>query len=140
GYYEAADGRWLTLIGEFYVDDQWRRVARACQLAEAQIEDARFHSIEGLREHTEETGRLLADAIARFPRDEIIARFEAEDVLVAPVHEYEDVFVDPQVQHNRLVLEGEIAELGTVRFVGMPIALSETPAQLRRTPPKVGEH
>lgn len=140
GYYEAADGLWLALIGEFYVDAPWQRAARACGLPEEVVEDPRFQTIEGLLQHTVETHRLLADAIARYDRAEIMARFEAEDVLVAPVHEYDAVFADPQVRGNGLVLEGEIAEIGPVRFVGMPISLSETPARLRRTPPKIGEH
>ena len=64
-----------------------------------------------------------------------MARFEAEDVLVAPVHDYDAVFADPQVLHNELVLEAEIAGVGPVKFVGMPVALSETPARLRHVPP-----
>jgi crotonobetainyl-CoA:carnitine CoA-transferase CaiB-like acyl-CoA transferase len=140
GYYEAADAQWLALIGEFYVDDQWRRCARACGLAPEQVDDPRFTTIEGLRTHTEETHRLLADAIATFPRDQIMTRFEAEDVLVAPVHDYDAVFDDPQVQNNGLVLEAEIDGVGPVKFVGMPIQLSDTPPRLRMVPPKVGQH
>jgi len=49
GYYEAADAQWLALIGEFYVDDQWRRCARACGLAPEHVDDPRFTTIEGLR-------------------------------------------------------------------------------------------
>jgi formyl-CoA transferase len=140
GYYEAADAQWLALIGEFYVDDQWRRCARACGLAPEHVDDPRFTTIEGLRTHTEETHRLLADAIATFPRDEIMARFTAEDVLVAPVHDYDAVFDDPQVQNNGLVLEAQIDGVGPVKFVGMPIQLSDTPPRLRMVPPKVGQH
>jgi formyl-CoA transferase len=140
GYYKAADDLWFTLIGEYYVDEQWRRTARACGLTPEQIDDPRFQSIEGLTEHVHETRDLLADAIARFPRHEIMARFEAEDILVAPVHDYDAVFDDPQVRHNNLVLEAEVTGIGPVRFVGMPISLSETPARLRLVPPKVGQH
>jgi len=104
------------------------------------VDDLRFQTIEGLREHTEETQRLIASAVRRYPRDDIMARFEAEDVLVAPVHDYDAVFADPQVRHNGLVIEAEIDGVGPVKFVGMPIALSETPARLRRIPPKIGEH
>ncbi|KAA9162568.1 CoA transferase [Amycolatopsis acidicola] len=140
GYYEAADGLWFTLIGEFYVDNQWQRSARACGLPREQVDDPRFQTIEGLREHTEETHRLLADAIAKFPREEIMARFEAQDVLVAPVHEYDAVFEDPQVRHNGLVLESEVDGVGPVKFVGMPVSLSETPGRLRHVPPTIGQH
>jgi formyl-CoA transferase len=140
GYYRGADGLWFTLIGEFYVDRQWQRAARACGLADEHVEDPRFQTLEGLRTHTEETHRLLRDAIAGFPRAEIMARFEAEDVLVAPVNDYDAVFSDPQVQHNGLVIEADVAGVGSVKWVGMPIALSDTPARLRLVPPTVGQH
>ncbi|GAB3561501.1 CaiB/BaiF CoA-transferase family protein [Amycolatopsis endophytica] len=140
GYYEAADGLWFTLIGEFYVDQQWQRAARACDLPREVAEDPRFQTIEGLREHPRETHGLLADAIAKYPRAEIMARFEAEDVLVAPVHDYDAVFDDPQVRHNGLVLESEVDGVGPVKFVGMPVSLSDTPARLRHVPPTIGEH
>jgi formyl-CoA transferase len=140
GYYQASDELWFTLIAEFYVDEQWKRTARACGLPESVVDDPRFQTIEGLREHTEETYRLIADAVGKYPRDEIMARFEAEDLLVAPVHDYDEVFTDPQVRHNGLVLEAEVGGVGPVKFVGMPIALSETPARVRYVPPKIGEH
>ena len=140
GYYECADGLWLALVGEFYVDEQWRRCARACGLAPEQVDDPRFATLDGLRTHTEETHRLLADAISGYDRDAVMARFEAEDVLVAPVHDYAAVFADPQVAHNGLVLEADVPGVGPVKFVGMPVQLSDTPPRLRAVPPTVGQH
>src|SRR4029079_10233916 len=140
GYYQTADGLWLTLIGEFYIDKQWQRCARACGLAADVVDDPRFATIEGLRTYTEETHELLAAAIATFRRDEIMARFEAEDVLVAPVHDYEAVFTDPQGNNNGLVIEADVAGVGPVKFVGMPVQLTDTPPRLRIVPPKVGQH
>ncbi|AWB85373.1 hypothetical protein C3E77_01120 [Mycetocola zhujimingii] len=140
GYYETADGLWLALLGEFYVNTPWQRAARACGLPVKVVEDPRFQTIEGLQQHTLETHRLLAHAISRLDRAEIMARFEAEDVLVAPVHEYEAVFADPQVRGNGLIREGKTAEIGPVSFVGMPLSLSEAPASLRYMLPKAGVH
>lgn len=140
GYYEARDHKWLVLIAEFYVDDQWQRTARAAGLSEEHIQDPRFQSIEGLRSHAIETHQLLAEAIRTFEREEVMARFEAEDLLVAPVHDYAAVFEDPQVAHNNLVLDMDVDTVGPVKFVGMPVSLSETPARLQTAPPKVGEH
>ena len=68
-----------------------------------------------------------------------MARFEAEDVLVAPVHDYAAVFDDPQVA-QRPRAGGRHRRVGTVKFVGMPITLSDTPARLTLRPPKIGEH
>lgn len=138
--YQTADGRWLALIGEFYIDEPWRRVARALGLPEAVVNDPRFQTIDGLLEHAAEASGLLREAFARLTRDEALLRLEAEDVLAAPVNSYPDVFADPQVRHNGMVLEAEHRAVGSFKLVGQPVKLSATPAVLRLPPPTVGEH
>jgi len=140
GHYQAADGKWFVLIGEFYVSRPWQRAARALGLAAEVVEDARFQSTEGLLAHVEETVALIRDAARTFTREALMARFEAEDVLTAPVNDYDEVFIDPQVIHNELVLEATVTGVGTAKFVGVPVKLSATPGLLTRVPPSVGEH
>lgn len=138
--YEAADGQWLVLIGEFYITEPWRRVARALDLGQGIIDDPRFQTIEGLREYTDASHAILAEGFRRFTRDEVIRRLDAEDVLSAPVNAYPEVFADPQVLHNEMVIDAEHPAIGRLRFVGLPIKLSATPGSLRQPPPTVGEH
>lgn len=140
GYYRTADDLWLALIGEFYVTEPWQRACRALDLPETVREDPRFQTVEGLRSHTRETQAIIAAGIAKFTRDEAMTRFEAEDVLVAPVNEYRDVFDDAQVNHNGMILEAEVPNVGSVKLVGMPVKLSDTPAALTAVPPTVGQH
>ena len=61
-------------------------------------------------------------------------------MLAAAVNEYPEVFTDPQVLHNELVVETEHPVIGPLRFVGLPIKLSATPGQIRLSPPTVGQH
>lgn len=140
GYYETADGRWLALIGEFYVDEPWQRVGRALGLDPRIIEDPRLQTRDGLLEHVEETRDLVALALRGLTLDDALKRLRAEDVLVAPVNGYKEVFSDPQVVANEMVISAHLDEIGEVRFVGMPVKLSETPASVRFPPPSVGEH
>ncbi len=138
--YRTSDGRWLALIGEFYIDEPWRRVARALGLPQEVILDPRFQTIDGLLDHAAEAAAILREAFGRLPLDEAIQRLGAEDVLAAPVNSYPEVFADPQVLHNGMVMEGEHPALGRYRLVGPPIKLSATPVVLRLPPPTVGEH
>lgn len=140
GYYRASDDEWLALIGEFYVSEPWQRVCRALDLEADVRDDPRFQSIAQLVSHVAESQAIVAEGIAKFPRSEVLARFEAEDVLVAAVNDYPDVFNDPQVNNNGLVIEAVVPGVGDVKFVGMPIKLSETPATFRSVPPTVGEN
>jgi len=138
--YQTGDGLWLALIGEFYITEPWRRTARALSLAPEIVEDPRFQTIDGLKEHADAAHEILAAGFVRLTRDEAIARFEDEDVLAAPVNTYPEVFADPQILHNNLVIAAEHPAVGEMKLVGMPIKLSATPATLRLPPPTVGEH
>lgn len=140
GRYVCADGLWLVLIGEFYVDDPWRRVCRALELSDQIADDERFVTIESLREHPDESYAVLKEAFSRFERADVLERLAAQDVLAVQVNDYPGVFCDPQVIHNQLILEAEHPEAGPMKFVGFPIKLSDTPAVLDRLPPTVGQH
>jgi crotonobetainyl-CoA:carnitine CoA-transferase CaiB-like acyl-CoA transferase len=44
------------------------------------------------------------------------------------------------VRARNLILETEHPAVGTVRFPGFPYKLSQTQADVRRPPPRLGEH
>lgn len=140
GYYETKDGSWFVLIGEFYISEPWKRASRALGLPPELVNDERFQTVEGLRAHTRETTEIIRAAALGFERDELMARFEAEDVLTAPVNDYDAVFTDPQVLHNDMILTARVAGIGEMKFVGIPVKLSDTPGELRSPPPSLGEH
>ena len=51
-----------------------------------------------------------------------------------------DVFTDPQVLAQEMVIEAEHPGHGRVRMTGFPVKLDATPARLRRPAPGLGEH
>ncbi len=138
--YRTRDGRWLVVIGEFYIDRPWQRVATALGLPPALVEDPRFRTVDGLKEHAAAASDILRRAFAALTLEEALRRLEAEDVLAAPVNSYPEVFADPQVLHNDMILQAEHPTIGPFRLVGQPIKLSATPATLRLPPPTVGAH
>jgi crotonobetainyl-CoA:carnitine CoA-transferase CaiB-like acyl-CoA transferase len=74
----------------------------------------RWRHTAGLREHVAWTHALLAAGVKKYSRDEVMARFEAEDLLTAPVNDYDAMFVDPQGLHNEMVLTGEVPGIGAM--------------------------
>ena len=78
--------------------------------------------------------------IARWPTDELLARFEKHGVPFGKVKTVREFAEDPQAQHNRTVFDAEHPQLGTLRYVRYPGHFSETPASLRLHPPRLGEH
>ena len=51
-----------------------------------------------------------------------------------------EVFAHPQAQARAMTLESEHASAGTVRLTGFPYKFSQTPAEIHRPPPLLGEH
>jgi len=65
---------------------------------------------------------------------------EKEDVPCGPVHTYNSLFKDPQVENNRLVTRLPHSVLGEVKNVGNPVRFSETPMVEHSAAPVLGEH
>lgn len=138
--YQCRDGRWVHVIDAFR-DRPAERQLKALGYPDEVAEDPRFASVHGMtRENGQALADLLGDAIAKLTPDEVVERFKTQDMMAVPVRGYDEVFEDPQVIHNEMVLEAEHPVAGRMRMLGFPVKLSETPAQLRMAPPVLGEH
>ena len=62
------------------------------------------------------------------------------DTCVTPVLELDEVVQDPQLLSRDMFPEYEHPTEGRVRQMGMPIKLSDTPAQFRSFAPVLGQH
>jgi crotonobetainyl-CoA:carnitine CoA-transferase CaiB-like acyl-CoA transferase len=52
----------------------------------------------------------------------------------------DEVFTDPQVLSQDMVISAEREDRAAIRMTGFPVKLSDTPARLHRPPPELGEH
>jgi CoA:oxalate CoA-transferase len=57
-----------------------------------------------------------------------------------PINSIPDVFSHPQAQARNMTIESEHASAGTVKMTGFPYKLSQTPAEIHRPPPTLGQH
>lgn len=63
------------------------------------------------------------------------------NVPAAPIQDlHRTLRDDPQVAHNRTLVELEHPTAGTVEMLALPIDFGGTPAQYRRAAPRLGEH
>ena len=56
------------------------------------------------------------------------------------IEDYDYPAEDDAARHNRYVLDLQDGSLGTTRMLGFPIFMSGTPARLRSTAPRNGQH
>jgi crotonobetainyl-CoA:carnitine CoA-transferase CaiB-like acyl-CoA transferase len=72
--------------------------------------------------------------------DEWLAELRAHDVPCAPVHALEDVFEDPQVIHNEMLLELHHPRFGAYYAPNNPMKMTRTPPKPWGYAPDIGEH
>ena len=61
-------------------------------------------------------------------------------VPAGPIYDYRQVFEDPHTHAREMMVEMEHPVEGTIRGLGIPFKLSETPGRIRRAAPLLGEH
>jgi len=103
-------------------------------------EDERFSTNADRMEHREELVEELEAVLETRDTDEWVKLFLEEGVPIGPIYNYKQVFEDPHTQAREMVVEMEHPVEGTVRSLGFPIKLSETPAEIRYPAPLLGEH
>ena len=59
---------------------------------------------------------------------------------MAPVNGIREFMEDPQVKANRTIFEVEDEQAGRMRLLRNPVRFRDTPANLRRLPPRLGQH
>jgi crotonobetainyl-CoA:carnitine CoA-transferase CaiB-like acyl-CoA transferase len=129
--FEACDGHVIIAVGN---EVQYRKL---CDLLGAPelAADPRFTTNEGRVRNREQLIPLLAAAVKKFSRTEILQALENCGVPSGPINTVSDVFADPQVIARGL-------QIGTADAPGVrtPICFSAAELSLTRPPPKLGEH
>lgn len=80
----------------------------------------------------------INEVMAAKPVDHWIEAINRAGCPCGRVMNLEEVFTDPQVLSQDLVLDVEQPDGSTIRMTGFPVKLSETPARLRRPVPALG--
>lgn len=134
--YACSDGKRVQLA--CYNDKFFERLAVAIGRPDL-LGDERFARNDARLAHRRELDEIVAAYCRSRPRDELLDHLWCHDVIVGPVNEYAEVFDEPQVRHNRMIVSFD-SDAGEVRTSGVPIRFSATEASVRRPPPACGEH
>ena len=137
--YETQDG-WLQLAA--VKDEHWPALCRVLGRP-ALLEDPRFGSAVGRREHRGELTAALQEAfmgeLAVNWRRELMAAGVPAEVSV-DTWDGETILFDDELFRLGLVTEYEHPILGRVRQFGNLITFSDTPGRQERATPMVGQH
>lgn len=136
GVYQAKDGPFNLAAGN---EVMWRRLCDAIGLPDV-AHDPRFATVNDRVAHRQELNAILNDAFRTRTAAEWVEYLNARGVACGPIYNLAEVFRDPQVLHQGMLVEMPHPVHGRVKLIGIPIKMSETPGQIRRPPPLLGEH
>lgn len=105
------------------------------------LTDPRFKSNTDRTQNRVELDDILSGIFAQRPTHEWVAILSAADVPAAKVQTYlEALTEDPQVMHNKTLVEIQHPVAGPIKTLAHPVNFSKTPAIYRKPPPVLGEH
>jgi crotonobetainyl-CoA:carnitine CoA-transferase CaiB-like acyl-CoA transferase len=134
--FEAADGEFVLAVGN---DEQFKRFCEVAGVADL-AGDERFATNPGRVRNYDELRARLAATLRRRPRAEWMAAFTGAGVPCGSVRDVAEVLTDPHLDARRMIEVVEHAAAGTMRVLGVPIKLSDTPGRVRTAPPTLGQH
>jgi crotonobetainyl-CoA:carnitine CoA-transferase CaiB-like acyl-CoA transferase len=131
--FDASDGEFVLAVGN---DEQWRRFCATAGLPE----DERFATNRQRVTRYEEFRPLVAEKLRTQSRQFWIDRLTAAGVPCGSVRNLQELFDDPQLGAREMIARLEHATIGSMKTLGVPVKLSDTPGSVRTAPPMLGEH
>src|SRR5688572_10331927 len=134
--FATADGEFFLAVGN---DQQFGRFCDVARLPELR-DDERFATNPARVVNRKALAALLLPVLRARSRAQWIEALTAAGVPCGAVREVPEVMSDPQVLARHMIEAVEHAVLGTIKVLGVPIKLSDTPGSVRMAPPTLGQH
>ena len=138
-YYKAFSTKDGFIMVMVVSDDEWQGFVRACGRPQL-LEDDRFQSVSNRMEHFKEMFDVIRASVSEGTTAEWIAKLDAEQVPCTHVNSLQDLFTDPQVKCNELILETEHPHAGLMRSPRPAARFTEQAVGERCPAPMLGQH
>jgi len=102
--------------------------------------DPRFADANARGAHRDLLVGLIGDTLATQPAQHWIDRLDAASVPCTRINRIDQAVDEDQVAAREMVVEIDVPELGRIKVAGLPVKFSETPGEIARHPPHLGEH
>ncbi len=120
-------------------DDEWQAFCEAAGKP-SWANDSRFNRVEDRKHHEYELDQEITSWSSRLKAGDVMTRLQSFGIRAGVVQSVPDLFSCPQLVHRRQWRRLDHPELESFEHLASPFLLSETPAELRRSSPCLGEH
>ncbi len=122
-----------------YTDQNWRDFFTIAGRPDL-LDDARFRSLASRLRHIEVLYEELGTIAVTRTSAEWLAELDARNIPAMVVNSLETLLHDPQLAATGFWQLVEHPSEGRMRLPGIPVTYGRTPADIRRLPPRLGEH
>lgn len=130
--YRCRDGRYITLGAiEQHFWDRLRRLVAPAALPDNPL---------AASEEADRARAVLRNVFAERNSAEWLELLRRHDIPAGPVNGFEEAFADPQMQAREMLQWMEHPVEGRIPQLGFPVKFSDTPCEMIRPPPVLGEH
>ncbi len=137
GTFQTRDG-YVVMVGAFK-PNPLQEICRGLGIEDLSA-DPRYATHEAQVAHRGDLQVRFREEFRKRTTQQAVQALEAVDILCSPVNSIEAALADPQVEHNRMIVEMRHPDLGSIKTVGIPVKMEGTPGLVRLAPPRVGEH
>ena len=134
--YKAKDG---YITAGAVSDAEWQGMCNALE-REDLIEDERFATSAARVSNSGERKDLTGKEISKWNSEEILARFQEQGVPCAPLLSRMELMSHEQILANESILVSDVDGFGEVRQARPAARFNETPSEISRPAPRLGEH
>ncbi|HEV7912722.1 MAG TPA: CoA transferase [Albitalea sp.] len=134
--FATADGFICMLL---YTDLQWARFFEL--IGQPQLrDDPRFRGVTERGRHVGPLYAMIAETFAARPTAEWMTLLAAADIPAMPLHTLDSLLADPHLAEIGFFEWVEHPTEGRIRTMDVPTRWSDTPPQVRRQAPALGQH
>lgn len=134
--FEASDG-WINIGGANQAN--WERIADVLKHPEWR-DDPRFKTNSDRMANLEALTISMNSVLRTGSRADWLCAFDAAGVPAGPVHTIGEALTHPQTLARGMVVDLNHPQAGKTKAIGCPIHFSQTPAQINRPAPMLGQH
>ncbi len=117
---------------------KWEELAAFMDIPE--LDDPRFATSAGRVEHSAEIDAIMSSRLKGEEKVDLFKRAQEWRLAFGYVATTKDILNDEQFKSRGIFVEVEHPEVGKVICLGAPFQMSETPWQMERPAPLLGEH
>ena len=120
-------------------DAEWTGMCNALNMQQL-INDERFATSATRVINAEERKKITGQEIKKWQSNDILSRFQEEGVPSAPLLDRMELMNHEQIIKNQTILRQEYEGFGEVRQARPAAHFEDTPSEISRPAPKLGEH